>query len=69
MSDFRNKLTKFNKEIAEISIKNGPNRLGDIPHSQASIEKAKKLLNYSPTHTFEEGIEASLEWYYNNLKT
>lgn len=62
-------LTKYNKEIAEIPIKNGPNRLGDIPHSQASIEKAKKLLNYSPTHTFEEGIEASLEWYYNNLKT
>jgi UDP-N-acetylglucosamine/UDP-N-acetylgalactosamine 4-epimerase len=61
-------LTKFNKEIAEIPIKSGPNRLGDIPHSQASIEKAKKLLNYSPTHTFEEGIEASLEWYYNNLK-
>ena len=62
-------LTKYKKEIAEIPLQFGPERLGDVPHSQASIEKAKKLLNYSPTHTFEEGIEASLEWYYNNLKT
>ena len=61
-------LTRYKKEIAEIPLKFGPERLGDVPHSQASIEKAKKLLNYSPTHTFEEGIEASLEWYYNNLK-
>jgi len=62
-------LTRYKKEIAEIPLQFGPERLGDVPHSQASIEKAKKLLNYSPTHTFEEGIEASLEWYYNNLKT
>ncbi|MDA8657625.1 SDR family oxidoreductase [Flavobacteriaceae bacterium] len=62
-------LTNYKKEIAEIPIKFGSKRLGDIPHSKANIEKAKKLLNYSPTHTFEEGIEASLEWYYNNLKT
>ena len=61
-------LTKYNQEIAEIPLQFGPERLGDVPHSQASIDKAKKLLNYSPTHTFEEGIEASLEWYYNNLK-
>ena len=60
-------LTKYKKEVFEIPLKFGPERLGDIPHSQASIEKAKKLLDYSPTHTFEEGIEASLEWYYNNL--
>lgn len=62
-------LTKYKKEVSEIPLQFGPERLGDVPHSQASIEKAKKLLNYSPTHTFEEGIEASLEWYYNNLKT
>ena len=62
-------LTKYKKEVAKIPLQFGSKRLGDIPHSKASIEKAKKLLNYSPTHTFEEGIEASLEWYYNNLKT
>ena len=62
-------LTRYKKEVAEITLQFGPERSGDVPHSQASIEKAKKLLDYSPTHTFEEGIEASLEWYYNNLKT
>ena len=62
-------LTHYDPSIADIKLIFGPFREGDIPHSQASIEKAKKLLNYSPTHTFEEGIEASLEWYYNNLKT
>ena len=62
-------LTHYDPSIADIELIFGPFREGDIPHSQASIEKAKKLLNYSPTHTFEEGIEASLEWYYNNLKT
>jgi len=61
-------LMKYKKEVAKILLQFGPERLGDVPHSQASIEKAKKLLDYSPTHTFEEGIEASLEWYYNNLK-
>ena len=60
-------LTRYKKEVAEIPLQFGPERLGDVPHSQASIEKAKKLLDYSPTHTFEEGIEASLEWYYNNF--
>ena len=61
-------LTNYKKEIAEIPIKFDLKRLGDIPHSKASIEKAKKLLDYSPTHKFEEGIQASIEWYYNNLK-
>ena len=61
-------LMKYKKEVAKIPLQFGPERLGDVPHSQASIEKAKKLLDYSPTHTFEKGIEASLEWYYNNLK-
>ena len=44
-----------------------PVREGDIPHSQASIVKAKSLLNYEPSHNFKEGIEASIEWYFNNL--
>ena len=60
-------MTKYKKEVAKIPLQFGPERLGDVPHSQASIEKAKKLLNYSPTHTFEEGIEASLEWYFTKL--
>ena len=60
-------LIKYKQEIKNIPIINGPERVGDIPHSQASIEKAKKLLNYKPSHNFREGLEASIEWYYKNL--
>lgn len=42
-------------------------RAGDVRYSQASIEKAKTLLGYSPTHTVSEGIEESLEWYTKNV--
>jgi UDP-N-acetylglucosamine/UDP-N-acetylgalactosamine 4-epimerase len=38
-------------------------RPGDIRHSQADIEKAKRLLNYMPTHTVETGLDLSLQWY------
>lgn len=61
-------LAKYQADIAKIEITYGPQRSGDIPHSQASIEKAKKLLNYSPSHRFKDGLDASLEWYYNQIK-
>ena len=64
----RQGLSKFDPTIAKIEIKFGPGRNGDIPHSQASIKKAKNLLNYNPSHNFEKGLKESLTWYYNNLK-
>ncbi|SEA45750.1 UDP-N-acetylglucosamine 4-epimerase [Bizionia paragorgiae] len=61
-------LSKYDAKIADVEIVHGPNRKGDIPHSLASVEKAKKLLNYNPTHTIDNGIEESVEWYWENLK-
>ncbi len=61
-------LSKYDAKIAEVDIVHGPNRKGDIPHSLASVEKAKKLLNYNPTHTIDNGIEEAVEWYWENLK-
>jgi UDP-N-acetylglucosamine/UDP-N-acetylgalactosamine 4-epimerase len=61
-------LKKLAPELSKIKIEFGPKRSGDIPHSQASIDKAKKLLGYKPTHNFSEGLEASLEWYYKTFK-
>lgn len=61
-------LTDYDSKIQEIDIKFGPTRAGDVPHSQASIEKAKKMLGYQPTHTFKQGLTASLAWYYKNLR-
>lgn len=56
-------LSLFDSKINNIEIKYGPERQGDIPHSLASIEKAKKLLNYSPSHSLEEGLKKTIEFY------
>ncbi len=45
----------------------GPDRKGDIKHSNADISKAKRLLGYDPEWSFERGIEAAIEWYKENL--
>jgi len=60
-------LSEFDSDIAEVEIKHGPNRPGDIPHSLASVEKAKKLLNYNPTHRIEDGLKEATHWYWDNL--
>ena len=54
--------------IAKVDVVYGPNRAGDIPHSLASIEKAKKLLLYEPIYSFKEGLKEAIHWYWNNLK-
>ena len=41
----------------------GPDRPGDIKHSNADISKAKKLLGYDPEYDFAKGIELAIEWY------
>ncbi|OBW42111.1 UDP-glucose 4-epimerase [Chryseobacterium sp. MOF25P] len=61
-------LSEFDKKIANIDVIYGPNRIGDIPHSLASIEKAKTLLGYEPTHTIDKGLKEAVKWYWENLK-
>ena len=50
-----------------IEPKFGPDRAGDIKHSNADISKAKKMLGYDPEWSFERGINAAIEWYKENL--
>ena len=45
----------------------GPDRAGDIKHSNADISKARELLGYDPDWSFERGIKAAIEWYRENL--
>jgi UDP-N-acetylglucosamine 4-epimerase len=61
-------LSEKDSSIASIDCIHGPNRAGDIPHSLASIEKAKKLLNYNPKFSFQEGLKEAVSWYWENLK-
>ncbi len=61
-------LSEYDKNINDIQVVHGPNRIGDIPHSLASIEKAKQLLNYSPKYSFQEGLKEAVKWYWENLK-
>lgn len=61
-------LSEFDHSIKDIPIIHGPNRAGDIPHSLASIDKAKKLLNYNPQFSFKEGLKEAVKWYWENLK-
>lgn len=53
--------------IASIEPLHGPNRVGDIPHSLASIEKAQRLLGYNPQFSMRQGLEIACDWYAKNL--
>ena len=61
-------LSEYDSAISTIEVIYGPNRAGDIPHSLASIDKAKRLLNYSPKFSFQEGLKEAVKWYLDNLK-
>ncbi len=51
----------------EVEPNFGPDRAGDIKHSNADISKARKLLGYDPEYDFKAGIELAIEWYKANL--
>lgn len=61
-------LAQLDPKISDVQIVYGPNRAGDIPHSLASIEKAKNKLGYNPQYSIENGIKEAVSWYFNNLK-
>lgn len=63
----RDNLAKFDEKINDIKPEYGPFRVGDIPHSQASILKAKTILGYSPELDAKIGFELAAEWYFKNI--
>lgn len=64
----RENLAKFDEKIDFIEPQYGPFRVGDIPHSQASILKANTILGYEPVVDARNGFELAAKWYYENLK-
>lgn len=60
-------LSELDPKISNIEAKHGPNRVGDIPHSLASIDKARELLNYAPEYSLQSGLKEAVSWYWKNL--
>ncbi|WP_298480655.1 SDR family oxidoreductase [uncultured Maribacter sp.] len=61
-------LSEFDSKIKNVETIYGPQRTGDVPHSLASISKAKKLLGYNPEYNIESGLKEAISWYWKNLK-
>lgn len=61
-------LSNYDPKIADVDVIHGPDRAGDIPHSLASIDKAKELLGYNPQYSLQNGLKIAVDWYWNNLK-
>ncbi|KUJ50592.1 SDR family oxidoreductase [Chryseobacterium sp. JAH] len=68
VSYLKKHLSKFDEKIADVNVIHGPNRVGDIPHSLASIDKAKTLLEYKPSHDIDRGLKEAVKWYWKNLQ-
>lgn len=60
-------LSEYDPEIAHVEVVHGPDRLGDIPHSLACIDKARKLLNYTPRYSMRDGLKEAVRWYWDNI--
>lgn len=58
---------EYDSRILEVEPVHGPNRLGDIPHSLACIDKAKSLLGYNPKYSLRDGLKEATKWYWDNL--
>ena len=60
-------LSEFDSKISNVDVIYGPKREGDIPHSHASVDKAKENLNYNPEFTLQKGLKEAVKWYWKNL--
>ena len=64
----RDNLAQYDPAIKTIKPIYRENRAGDIPHSQASIIKAQRILGYKPQFSAQQGFAQACKWYYDNLK-
>lgn len=67
VDSLKENLSMMDPEIASIEPIHGPNRVGDIPHSLACIDKARNLLGYDPKYSMQEGLKECCRWYWDNL--
>lgn len=62
VESIREILCKYDPKIRELEVVYGASRAGDIPHSLACIDKAKKLLGYNPKFSLQQGLEQAVDW-------
>ncbi len=67
VSLLKESLSVKDKDIEKVEINYGPLRAGDVPHSLASIDKAKTLLGYDPQFDLKAGLDQAVDWYWTNL--
>jgi UDP-N-acetylglucosamine 4-epimerase len=60
-------LSAYDADIAGVEVIHGPNRVGDIPHSLASVDKARKLLGYNPLYNLKSGLSEAVKYYITTL--
>lgn len=65
--ELRANLSEYDSSISALEPIYGPNRKGDIPHSLASIDKAKSLLGYDPKFSLKTGLKETVKWYWENV--
>ena len=64
----KTELSQFDNEIANVEVKFGSKRAGDVPHSLASIDRAKSRVGYDPQFSIKDGLKEAMAWYWKNLK-
>lgn len=67
VDSIKSAMKKLNLDVDNVMPIYGPERVGDVPHSLASINKASKLLGYNPTHQFDAGLNETIKWYIENI--
>ena len=67
VDNLREFLGAKDSQILTIEPTHGPNRAGDIPHSLACIDKARRLLGYNPAYSMRAGLKEACDWYWENL--
>ena len=60
-------LSEFDLKVHDVKVIYGPHRAGDIPHSHASVDKAKERLYYNPQFNLQKGLKEAVKWYWKNL--
>lgn len=68
MQILKTELSQFDNRITSVAVNYGSERVGDIPHSLASIKKAKQLLKYHPMFSVKKGLNQAIKWYWDNLR-